>query len=264
MPLLFRIPPAEVRALVTRERPMLEFVPLGSTEPNCPSCSATLAKLPARRTTCKACGQAMVKRTRLDRTQVVATEADGAKLDAQKLIATMGVDIINEWQTIVARARASLGPSGDNAAFQDVCWRILEHDAAASLNYANRGPHRNVRAEMAGWKRDAGDDHAALAFYVEVLCWDMTTFSGDLDRIEDFRNIAKSPHHGDMNSSHTGDVDELAQKLTIDDETLKSIFAARTNLVRKVVPGAPALDVVWSTFVSARKDRRRILRKKTV
>lgn len=264
MPLLFRIPPAEVRALVVRERPALEFVPLGSTEAKCPSCSATLGKLPARRTTCKACGEAMVKRTRLDRTQVVATEADGAKLDAQKLIATMGVDIINQWQTIVARARASLGPTGDNAAFQDVCWRILEQDAAASLNYANRGPHRNVRAEMASWKRDAGDDHAALTFYVEVLCWDMTTFSRDLDRIDDFRNIATSPHHGDMNSSHTLDVDELAQKLRTDDEPLKAIFAARIDLVRKVVPGAPALDVVWSTYVSARRKRRGALRTKTV
>ncbi len=61
-----------------------KYQTLGNTEPVCPYCHRSLAKMPGRKTKCLFCANYMYVRTRpVDKKRVVVTEQDAAKIDEQ-------------------------------------------------------------------------------------------------------------------------------------------------------------------------------------
>jgi predicted RNA-binding Zn-ribbon protein involved in translation (DUF1610 family) len=154
--------------------------PTNSTQPTieymdarvsaCPSCGATLKKVPGAKTKCPACGEYMFVRTDpRNNCRVVVTQFQAEEIDDEWAKVNGTWDELLAGKERIEEARTTLRDKfGQDSSDSDVLWRLGNENMIDHANQRQWGLYRNDLYELADVARKDGNYKIALQLYLDV------------------------------------------------------------------------------------------------
>ena len=212
----------------------------------CPSCGVVLEKKPARKTKCRACGEAILVRTRpSDRQQVLVTEPQAEELQ-------------REWQLVMASTqikptfpanalepvRASLTKKwGRPPSERDVIWSYLNHMVIEYARDRHWGLYRNNQLSIAAHLVQEGQLDRALRFYFGVSILDANGPENNGSARKDF-----NPAGGRLAPLVLTVTDALALRLGLDEILVRNLFFEVAEELNQHLKLPLSADAEWEKF----------------
>jgi uncharacterized Zn finger protein (UPF0148 family) len=135
----------------------------------CPSCGATLKKVPGGKTKCPACCEYIYVRTDLRNRRVVVTHEQAEEIDDEWSRVNGTWDQRSANKDRVEEARAALKEKfGQDFSNSDVLWRFGSNDMIEHAKQRQWGLYRNDLYEIADVARRDDDYEKALLLFLDI------------------------------------------------------------------------------------------------
>lgn len=140
----------------------------------CPYCSATLKKVPGRKTKCPECQQFMFVRTRpQDNARVVVTEEQAEQIEEDWAIENgTHEEYLREKNRYASKKKELSDRFGSEASDNDVQWGLWNEDIMEHSKNGDWGMYRNTKLAMADQIRKEGRTEHAIRMLLEVCYYD--------------------------------------------------------------------------------------------
>ena len=135
----------------------------------CPSCGATLKKIPGAKTKCPACSEYIHVRTDLRNRRVVVTHEQAEEIDDEWSRVNGTWDQRSASKERVEESRAALKEKfGQDFSNSDLLWRSGNNDMIEHAKQRQWGLYRNDLYEIADVARRDGDYEKALLLFLDI------------------------------------------------------------------------------------------------
>lgn len=235
---------------------------IGLTEPICPHCRESLAKMPGRKTKCPHCGDSIFVRTRpSDQSKILIREDEIPLVEEQWAIKNGNLDELlahrqrqrDETEECRSRLRARFGCEPSDA---DVEWALLNDRLLSYSQTWQWGLYGNTRLAMGQILKKANKLDEALSVFLELCYLDLNgpnncpTSNGKPDRtfLKEFPLF--DPSRGMCPPGILSLIEQLRDALKVSESELQKRFLeASTSLQALKLPVSPGK--AWKELAEA-------------